>query len=66
MDREIVFEPDELALMTRLIVETYDHIMKLEFYQGCGERDCTWCNFVREKNLLGELADLATEELDDR
>ncbi|MBK6901666.1 MAG: ATP-dependent helicase [Saprospirales bacterium] len=65
VDREIVFEPDELALMTRLIVETYDHIMKLEFYHGCGERDCAWCNFVREKNLLSELADLEVEELDD-
>ena len=50
---------DEM-LVRSWIKETYDKIMKHDFYEGCGEPSCTWCNFVKNNELNIEV--LSTEQ----
>ena len=43
----------------------YTKIMNHEFYEGCGEKNCPWCNFVKRNVVQDSLRDLEIEELDD-
>jgi DNA helicase-2/ATP-dependent DNA helicase PcrA len=45
-----ITKEDTDALRTQ-IVEVWDKIQSREFYSGCGEEDCHWCNFVKTNNL---------------
>ncbi|QJD95857.1 ATP-dependent helicase [Mucilaginibacter robiniae] len=44
---KIVITPDDEALVTTQLTETYHKIMNHEFAIGCGKKDCDWCHFVR-------------------
>ena len=33
------------------VVEVWEKIQSREFYKGCGEEDCHWCNFVKTNKL---------------
>ena len=33
------------------VVEVWEKIQSREFYKGCGEDDCHWCNFVKTNKL---------------
>lgn len=44
---KIVVNPEDTAFVTEQIKTVYKSIMNLEFTQGCGEKDCGWCNFVK-------------------
>ncbi|MBC7451464.1 MAG: ATP-dependent helicase, partial [Cytophagales bacterium] len=44
---KIFISPDDQQIVLEQIKDSYSRIMKHEFSVGCGEEDCTWCNFVR-------------------
>jgi DNA helicase-2/ATP-dependent DNA helicase PcrA len=44
---KIVIYPEDVALVTRQLTETYQKIMAHDFATGCGKPDCDWCHFVR-------------------
>lgn len=48
-----IVEPnmEQIATVIALITETYHNIIAHNFKQGCGETDCTWCNFVKNNTL---------------
>jgi len=50
---------DEM-LVRSWIKESYNKIMQHEFYDGCGEPNCTWCNFVNNNEL--NIAVLSSED----
>jgi DNA helicase-2/ATP-dependent DNA helicase PcrA len=50
-DHKIIILPsDELAVKTQ-IESSYNSIKNFEFEEGCGKKDCTWCNFVKDNNI---------------
>ncbi len=65
LKKEIQYEQEGLDLVQRLIKETYANIKSHDFYEGCGEDDCNWCNFVQLNKRISSFADKEIEELDD-
>ena len=45
--------------------DAYARIMKHDFYEGCGEENCTWCNFVKDNQLNIEVLDTEEEYMAD-
>ncbi|GEM_PF-44950 len=64
-DKRILFEPGDVAFVKHLIVDTYGKIMRQEFYEGCGEADCSWCRFLKSQQQVDSFADVEGEGLDD-
>lgn len=48
----VEFQQGELEVFQNLLVETYQKIKNLEFDEGCGDKKCTWCSFVKSKGVL--------------
>jgi DNA helicase-2/ATP-dependent DNA helicase PcrA len=48
---KIVISPADIETVTNQITTTWQKIQNREFYKGCGEEDCKWCNFVKTNNL---------------
>ena len=44
--REYTIAPFEVEWVGRQLEEAYAAIKAHEFTQGCGDKDCHWCNFV--------------------
>lgn len=65
-DKSITYDVESIELVTKLITETYQRIMAHDFYEGCNEPDCKWCNFVRDNNLTDSFSDPEIEALDDK
>ncbi|MBC7485380.1 MAG: ATP-dependent helicase [Cytophagaceae bacterium] len=55
--------PQDEAILKGQIKEVYRNILDLNFDVGCGDKDCQWCNFVKENYKDGELSLLNAEEL---
>lgn len=43
--------PADIETVKQQITETWDKIQAHDFYTGCGNNDCHWCNFVKDNNL---------------
>ncbi|NUN99371.1 MAG: ATP-dependent helicase [Saprospiraceae bacterium] len=56
---------EDTAFLRNLLRETYARILNHEFYEGCGEPTCAWCNFVRLKAPVNSFSGEEREELDD-
>jgi DNA helicase II / ATP-dependent DNA helicase PcrA len=66
LEREVTFEPEDALMVRQLVKDTYARIKAHDFYTGCGETDCPWCNFVRNSVLPNTFAQPDIEALDDR
>ena len=50
---KILVSKEDVAIVKKQIKEVYTKIMNHEFTKGCGEKDCKWCNFVKQnQNVL--------------
>jgi DNA helicase-2/ATP-dependent DNA helicase PcrA len=63
--RKIVINPADVETVTQQIMEVWNKIQAHDFYTGCGEEDCHWCNFVKTNNLAVALHELEEEENQD-
>jgi DNA helicase-2/ATP-dependent DNA helicase PcrA len=63
--RAVQFEPGDVAYVKGLIKETYAKIMREEFYEGCGEANCSWCSFLKRQQAVDSFAEGEIEALDD-
>jgi len=61
---KIVITPEDITTVTQQIIITWQKIQNREFYTGCGESDCHWCNFVKTNNLAIALHEINEEEED--
>ena len=59
--QKLFIKPEDEAIVTRQVTETWAKIQNHEFYTGCGKEDCHWCNFVKN-NKLDIHASIAQEE----
>jgi DNA helicase II / ATP-dependent DNA helicase PcrA len=48
---KIIITPEDLTTVTQQIVSTWEKIQIRDFYKGCGDSDCHWCNFVKDNKL---------------
>lgn len=62
---EIAFERNDTEALRQMIKDTYASIRNHDFYRGCGEDNCHWCNFVRDQQLGKDIYPTDIEELDD-
>ncbi|MEL6945449.1 MAG: hypothetical protein AAFO82_22580, partial [Bacteroidota bacterium] len=63
--KDITINATDVTHLLSLMKETHENIQKHNFYTGCGERHCHWCNFVKRNELMDSLVDRGVEELDD-
>jgi DNA helicase-2/ATP-dependent DNA helicase PcrA len=59
---KIVITPEDITTVTQQIIQTWQKIQNREFYTGCGDADCHWCNFVKTNNLAIALHEIGEEE----
>ncbi len=59
---KLLITPEEIAIVTDQITDTWKKIQNHEFSKGCGKEDCHWCNFVKDNNLHVALHELMDEE----
>ena len=63
--KSVEFTVEEVQKVKGLIKSSYDKIMEQEFYEGCGEDNCKWCNFVKNNVAVDSFVDLEAEAMDD-
>lgn len=63
--KNIAFEAKELQLVKDMITSSWKKIKAHEFYEGCGEKDCSWCNFLKDNMVIDSLVNEEVEKLDD-
>ena len=59
---KIMITPEDTTTVTQQIVQTWHKIQNREFYTGCGNPDCHWCNFVKTNDLAIALHEISQEE----
>jgi DNA helicase-2/ATP-dependent DNA helicase PcrA len=52
----------DITTVTQQIVTAWQRIQDRDFYIGCGEPDCHWCNFVKTNELAVALHSEGQEE----
>ncbi len=62
---EVVLDAQGQNLVKLLITDTYKKIKAHDFYEGCGEDSCKWCNFVKNNIPQNSFNDTELEEMDD-
>lgn len=64
---ETLFEyrAEEVDFVRNLVVDVYAKIRRHEFFTGCGEPNCQWCQFARRSQAPNSFADPELESLDD-
>ena len=48
---KVYVSPEDEAIVTKQITDTWARIQNHDFYTGCGKEDCHWCNFVKTNKL---------------
>ena len=48
---KLFITPEDVETVTQQITSTWWRIQDRDFYTGCGQPGCHWCNFVRINNL---------------
>ena len=64
-EKQITFQPSEVDFVRSLIRDTYAKIRRHEFFNGCNEPRCEWCQFAKLQSYPDSFADHEIEELDD-
>ena len=62
--RRVHVTPMDVDIVSKQITESYAKIMNHEFSEGCGDKDCSWCNFVKS-NFKSEELDFSHVTLED-
>jgi DNA helicase II / ATP-dependent DNA helicase PcrA len=65
VEKELDYTAEDVQAVQQMIRDTYAKIMAHDFYTGCGEANCAWCNFVRHNELANSFSEAEVEELDD-
>ncbi|MFN8247362.1 MAG: ATP-dependent DNA helicase [Ferruginibacter sp.] len=59
---KVLITDADITTVTQQITHTWEKIQQHDFYTGCGDADCHWCNFVKTNQLAIALHDLETED----
>lgn len=64
-NESVEFSAAEIRDVKALLKTTYERIMRQDFYTGCGEDDCKWCQFVQQDMQPPSHTSSPVEALDD-
>ena len=59
---KIVISPNDIAIVTEQISDTWQKIQNKEFTKGCGKPDCDYCNLVKNNKIFVKLHNLSEQE----
>lgn len=62
---QIDFSLEDTQQVKQMIQNAYQAISNHDFYRGCNEPNCHWCNFVKDQQLGRRMQQSELEELDD-
>lgn len=65
LDRSISIRPQDAQHLRSLVKDTYQRIRAHDFYRGCNEPSCAWCQLLRHNAPPESFADAEVEGLDD-
>ncbi len=65
IDFEVQFEREHTSFVKNLMKDTYQKIKDQQFYEGCNEPHCLWCNFFKKNVETDSFSNSEIEELDD-
>jgi DNA helicase II / ATP-dependent DNA helicase PcrA len=57
-------ESKDVEILRGVIVSTWEKIKNQEF-EGCGKKDCVWCNFIRNNQTVESFSNWQIEEMDE-
>jgi DNA helicase-2/ATP-dependent DNA helicase PcrA len=60
--QKIFISHQDIDIVRQQIKTVWDKIQDHDFYTGCGDEDCHWCNFVKSNNLTVALHEIEEEE----
>ncbi len=66
ISKKLDFRESDVLFVKKLIHQTYRKIEAHEFYEGCGEANCSWCNFIRHNVAADSFSVEEIEALDDK
>lgn len=52
---KLAVTPADIETVTQQITSVWEKIQQKDFYTGCGDPQCHWCNFVKDNSLYVEL-----------
>ena len=58
--QKIPITTDDVTVVKQQISNAWEQIQQHNFYTGCGEPDCDWCNFAKDNKIYTSMI----EELD--
>ena len=58
----MVINPADIETVSQQIMMVWQKIQDGDFYIGCGDPDCHWCNFVKTNDLAVALHEIEEEE----
>jgi DNA helicase-2/ATP-dependent DNA helicase PcrA len=53
--RKVEISPEDERIVSEQIRSTWEKIHNRDFYTGCGDPDCSYCNFVKQNKLFTKL-----------
>lgn len=59
---KIVISPEDMDIVKQQMTDVWQHIQNRDFYTGCGEADCAYCNFVKDNKLYTALHEANEDE----
>ena len=57
-EKKIIVTPGHEEIVKSQIKETWEKIQAHDFYKGCGQKECYWCNFVKDHKIYASLHEL--------
>jgi DNA helicase II / ATP-dependent DNA helicase PcrA len=63
LTRPVTVTPEDEEIVRQQIKDTWERIQNYDFYTGCGKKDCSWCNFVKDNHLYTQLHDADDTEV---
>jgi DNA helicase-2/ATP-dependent DNA helicase PcrA len=61
----IVIQDADITTVTQQIQNVWQKIQAKEFYTGCGQTDCHWCNFAKNNELTVALHQIPNGDLEE-
>ena len=60
--KKIYISPQDIDKVCEQIQDAWIKIQARDFYHGCGDEDCHYCNFVKTNNLAVALHEIEEAE----
>ena len=62
--KKIVISPVDTEFVINQLTDAWNSIQRHEFYTGCGDKECPWCNFAKDNKLYSQLIEEEQQEED--